>query len=523
MLPPGRPGGAAQSWGAWQSDWEMHGEIMLEVHDQVESTTTLLSSSRRLVIAEHLGIPHEVVDEPAPAGVERLRTHGGAELLWASAGEAAEPSAGQSPIAARVQTVSGSGIPIFARVLGDRAAERVLVECGGTWLRALPLTGEGGAQVASIWRADDGRVFLPVDPDEVAHNYWSESYLEIARSGAQRRTLRGAMQGYYRVRGLLPRSAQIWLRRQYARRQARTPFPAWPVETALHDFFELFTSILADVCGEPVPCIAAWPHDHEWALVLTHDVETSKGVAALAGIAELERGLGLRSSWNFVPRRYDVDDELVSGLTADGFEVGVHGLYHDGRDLESAARVRERLPAMRSAAERWQAVGFRSPATQRQWELMPLLGFDYDSSYPDTDPFEPQGGGCCTWLPFFNQGMVELPLTMQQDHTLFVILRHGDETAWVEKAEFLRGRGGLALIDTHPDYLRDDRILSAYRRLLERYATDGTAWKALPRDVSAWWRRRADSWIERAGADWIVSGPAAGEARIELVGGESWS
>ncbi len=109
---------------------------------------------------------------------------------------------------------------------------------------------------------------------------------------------------------------------------------------------------------------------------------------------------------------------------------------------------------MRGAAERWQAVGFRSPATQRQWELMPLLGFDYDSSYPDTDPFEPQGGGCCAWLPFFNQGMVELPLTMQQDHTLFVILRHGDETAWVEKAEFLRGRGGLALIDTHPDYLR---------------------------------------------------------------------
>ena len=51
---------------------------------------------------------------------------------------------------------------------------------------------------------------------------------------------------------------------------------------------------------------------------------------------------------------------------------------------------------MRAYAERWEAVGFRSPATHRDWELMPLLGVDYDSSSPDTDPFEPKSGGCCT-------------------------------------------------------------------------------------------------------------------------------
>ena len=122
---------------------------------------------------------------------------------------------------------------------------------------------------------------------------------------------------------------------------------------------------------------------------------------------------------------------------------------------------------------------------------MPLLGFDYDSSYPDTDPFEPQGGGCCTWLPFFNQGMVELPLTMTQDHTLFVILRQPDERAWVEKAEFLRSRGGMALLDTHPDYLVDRDVLAAYARFLESFAQDDRAWKALPSEVSGWWRRRA--------------------------------
>jgi hypothetical protein len=491
--------------------------MRLEVHDQAESSAVLFSSSRRLAIAEHLGIPHDVVDAPAPAGLRRLRTSAGAELLWADADAGGDP-----PLCARVVS-AGASIPIFARVLDDRAAERLLGEDDRGWSRTLALADADGERVGSIWTAHDGSVFLPFDPDEVCHNYWSERYLEIARNSARRQTDRGAVRVYYRIRGLLPRPLQIWLRRQYARVQARAPFPSWPHETALHDFFGLFAAILADVAGEPVPCIAAWPHDHAWALVLTHDVETAKGVAALEEIVELERGLGLRSSWNFVPRRYRVEDERIRALAADGFEVGVHGLYHDGRDLESLARVRERLPGMREAAERWGAVGFRAPATQRGWELMPLLGFDYDSSYPDTDPFEPQGGGCCTWLPFFNQEMVELPLTMAQDHTLFVILRRGEQTAWIEKAEFLRARGGMALIDTHPDYLIDGRVKDAYRRLLERYAGDESAWKALPCEVSAWWRRRAQSRIERAEGDWVVTGAAAGEARVELVEGAPWS
>ncbi len=487
------------------------------VHDQTRSMTTLFTSSRRLAIADHFRVPHEVVGEPACPGVERLRTHGGAELLWASVAEDAELAAAE-----RVEIVFGSGIPIFAHVVTDRTAERMLAECGGDWSRVLALTGEDGEHRGSIWRADGGSVFLPFDPDEVCVSYWSERYVEVTRSGARRRFRRGAVQAYYQVRGLLPRPIQIWLRRRYARVQLRTRFPRWPVETALHDFFDLFTSILADVAGEPVPRIAAWPRDYSWALILTHDVEMPAGLAALDPVLELERGLGLRSSWNFVPRRYQVADERIRELTADGFEVGVHGLHHDGRDLESRERVQERLPGIRAAAERWNAVGFRSPATRRKWELMPLLGFDYDSSYPDTDPFEPQDSGCCTWLPFFNHEMVELPLTMPQDHTLFVILRHSDETAWITKAEFLRERGGMAMIDTHPDYLIDDRIMGAYRRLLERYAADETAWKALPRDVNAWWRRRADSRIERAGAEWIVIGPAAGEARVELVEGVDW-
>jgi peptidoglycan/xylan/chitin deacetylase (PgdA/CDA1 family) len=486
-------------------------------HDQAESTATMFSSSRRLAIAEHFRIPYEVIGGPAGARLESLRAVGGQELLWTSVFNGAA-----APVSARIET-GGSSIPIFARLVSDSTAEGLLAGSDDTWSRAASLVGEDGQRIASIWRAREGSVFLPFDPDEVCETYWSERYLEVSGNGARRRIGRGIVHAYYGVRSVLPRSTQIWLRRRYARIQARSRFPSWPVETAMHDFFDLFTAILSDVAGGPVPRIAPWPHGHSWALVLTHDVETSEGFAAIDPITNIERGLGLRSSWNFVPRRYHVDDDRVRELSAGGFEVGVHGLHHDGRDLESLARVEERLPEIRTAAGRWRAVGFRAPATQRQWELMPMLGFDYDSSYPDTDPFEPQGGGCCTWLPFFNQEMVELPLTMPQDHTLFVILRRDDETAWTEKAEFLRSRGGMALIDTHPDYLIEDRIRSAYRRLLERYAVDESAWKALPREVSDWWRRRADSSIERAGDGWVVKGPAVGEARVELQEGAPWS
>jgi len=98
-----------------------------------------------------------------------------------------------------------------------------------------------------------------------------------------------------------------------------------------------------------------------------------------------------------------------------------------------------------------------------------------------------------------------------------VILRQRDERTWVEKTEFLRSRGGMALLNTHPDYLVDETIFTAYRRFLERFAEDADAWKPLPRETSAWWRRRSESSIQRIGSSWEIAGPAADEARIEFA------
>jgi hypothetical protein len=148
---------------------------------------------------------------------------------------------------------------------------------------------------------------------------------------------------------------------------------------------------------------------------------------------------------------------------------------------------------------------------------MPRLGFDYDSSYTDTDPYEPQPGGCCSYLPFMNEGQVELPITLPQDHTLFAVLQHPAGGLWVDKAKHLRDRRGMVLALSHPDYASDARVATAWGDLLEEFRDDDTAWQALPREVADWWRRRASSTVRKANGGWQVEGPAASDGRVRFA------
>ena len=478
-------------------------------------TETMFLASSAPLLLDYFRVPYVVDARLASPDVDQLCPCSyGPRVFWMGGSDGELEAAKISGCEGRPE------IPIFGRVLPDSRVASLLEERGSGWRAARKLTDEGGNPIGSIWKSEDGCYFLPFDPAEVIANYWSEGYSAIGKRAGSRGLRRLMMIVYYRLRPLLPRRVQIWLRRQFARQQARSSFPRWPVEPGLHDFFDLMFGILAGVAGQPIPRIAAWPHGYDWALVLTHDVEKAAGLAALEPVLDVERAQGMRSSWNLVAGDYEVTPDRVRQLVDDGFEVGVHGMHHDGRDFESFTTWQERLRGIREGGERWGSVGFRAPSLHRRWEWMPLLEFDYDSSYPDSDPFEPQDGGCCTWLPFFNGDLVELPMTLTLDHTLFVILRHTDDRAWAEKTEFLRAHGGLALIDTHPDYLVDETILASYANFLARFALDPTAWKALPREVSSWWRRRADSSLVRVGDGWQIVGPAAGEGRVELVEGE---
>lgn len=475
----------------------------------------MFTASERVPLFDYLRVPYEPAEPggSGPLAWVRAAEASGASLLWPAR------TNGSRRALLPPARYELDGIPFYAALAPDDAAERWLPR-GARWRRERPVYDASGAQAGSVWRGSDGSVCLPFDPAEAVEAYLSERYLAIGARRAAQAVKRGVRRCYYLVRPALPRPVQIALRRRFSRVQARTAFPRWPIEPALDDLVALVLDAAAEVAGRPVPSIAPWPRPYSWALVLTHDVETRVGYELLGSVAELERGTGFRSSWNLVPERdYRVDPCLVASLRDGGFEVGVHGLRHDGRDFDTRRHLERRLPAMHAYAREWGAVGFRSPSTHRRFEWMELLDFLYDSSYTDTAPYEPQPGGCCSWLPYRIGRLVELPITLPQDHTLFEILGCEDETPWVEKAKFLRARGGMALMLTHPDYMTSGSLLPSYRRFLERFAADGSAWKALPHEVASWWQRRAESRLEQAGGAWKVTGPAERDAAVAWYGG----
>jgi hypothetical protein len=418
----------------------------------------------------------------------------------------------------RVSRFELAGMQLAGCVATDEDVRReyAIDDGAGGWSPTEPITGSDGRRLGSVWRHEDGNVLLPFDPGEVMTTLWSERYREADRSALRAAIARTALRGYYLLRPVLPRPVQLALRRAFTPIQARTTFPRWPVEDGLHELYRWLFKLLGELSGRPVPWLDLWPHGRSWTLVLTHDVETAAGLRQRELLRGPERELGLCSSWNLVAERYAVDDDFVRSLREDGCEVGVHGLRHDGKDLGSSRLLRARLPAMRRAAQCWGAVGFRSPATHRRWEWMPLLGFDYDSSYPDTDRYEPQPGGCCTMLPFFNGEMVELPITLPQDHTLFALLGCSDGGLWQEKVRHIREHGGMALVLTHPDYASNSALADAYRELISSVHRDPTLWHALPRDVAGWWRQRAASSLRGSADGWQIIGPASGAGRVRL-------
>jgi len=209
---------------------------------------------------------------------------------------------------------------------------------------------------------------------------------------------------------------------------------------------------------------------------------------------------GFRSSINFVPEgEYRVSDTLRQMLDQAGFEVGVHGLKHDGKLYDSKTKFAASAARIKEYVRLWKACGFRSPLMQHRLAWLHELGVEYDTSTFDTDPFEPEPDGVSTVFPFWvpgpdGAGYVELPYTLPQDFTLFGVLREGNIDIWKKKLDWIAARGGMALLNTHPDYMcfgdskrmRDEYPVSYYEEFLSyaREKYESSFWPALPREAS---------------------------------------
>ena len=316
---------------------------------------------------------------------------------------------------------------------------------------------------------------------------------------------------YYLVKPLLPRSVQIALRRRLARRRAQRDFPRWPAEDLLvRHQEEAFRGAIRANGGESVPFVNFWPGGHRFAFVLTHDVEGPDGIANIERVRKVERKHGVVSSWNFVAEDYPIPNGLFEKLRADRCEIGLHGIHHNRKLWRNEQTFERTLPKIRQYLAEWQAVGWRSPVTYRNADWMPRLGVLYDSSFPDTDPFEPQAGGCCSIFPFFLDELVELPITLVQDHTMWELLQQPGIDLWREKAEWISDHHGLVNLDTHPDYLIEQGRLDLYDQFLASLTKLEGGWHALPREVASWWKDRAS--METDGAS--LTGAAGWHATV---------
>lgn len=295
---------------------------------------------------------------------------------------------------------------------------------------------------------------------------------------------------YYLLKPLIPRRLQLLVRRQIVKRMLSTHRNVWPIDPN---------------SGQVPKGWTGWPKGKKFSLVLTHDVDTKTGQDRCRQLAEMEKRLGFVSSFNFVPKRYRDDQDLRRYLCDNGFEVGVHGLYHDGKYYTSRELFKERAVQINGFLRDWEAVGFRSPSMLHNLEWILDLDILYDASTFDTDPFEPQPDGVHTIFPFIvppvaptQNGYVELPYTLPQDFTLFVLMKEQSVDIWKRKTDWIAEKGGMVLLNVHPDYLKftpgkpkiEEYSVEHYEEYLiyvrEKY--ENCYLHLLPREMAKFWK-----------------------------------
>lgn len=289
---------------------------------------------------------------------------------------------------------------------------------------------------------------------------------------------------FYSLKPFIPRKLQIAIRRRIVETKQKKVSDIWPI---------------LEKAGNPPEWWQGWPEGKKFAVVLTHDVESQTGHDNCRALAEVEKSFGFRSIFNFVPERYKVSSELRQWLTKEGFEVGVHGLVHDGKLFKSRQIFSDRAAKINRYLDQWNARGFRAPAMHHNLDWLRALDIQFDMSTFDTDPFEPQNDGVETIFPFWvdggpYRGFVELPYTLPQDFTSFVLFQEKNISIWQQKTRWIAKNGGMVLLNVHPDYItfqesdngNETYSIALYRQFLQFLQSEfaDSYWPALPSQVA---------------------------------------
>ena len=299
---------------------------------------------------------------------------------------------------------------------------------------------------------------------------------------------------FYNIKPFIPRRLQIFVRRRVISYRLEKNCHIWPIDPA---------------AGAPPKEWQEWPNNKKFALVLSHDVDTQKGHDQCYQLMEIEEKLGFRSSFNFVAEKYHVSRTLIEDIKNRGFEVCVHGLNHDGKLFFSRKIFNHRAKRINHYLREWGSNGFTSPSMLCNLDWMHALNISHSTSTFDTDPFEPQQNPVGTIFPFWVKnnvaspeglsGYVELPYTLPQDFTLFVLMKEQHIDIWKEKLHWIAEKGGMALFNSHPDYMNfnkqkngnEEYNAELYIEFLEyiKNKYKDQYWHALPKDIARFWKQ----------------------------------
>ncbi len=313
---------------------------------------------------------------------------------------------------------------------------------------------------------------------------------------------------YYSLKPFVPWGIRMGIRRHFALRKRMRTQHLWPINESSR--------------MRPKKWIG-WPEGKQFAFILSHDVEGRKGLAQVEKLAKVEMELGFRSSFNFIPEgEYKVPSHLIEWLKKNNFEVGVHDLRHDGKLFGSREHFNKSAKRINEYLKKWEAEGYRSGFMLHNLEWFHELNILYDASTFDSDPFEPQPDPANTIFPFWvpnpkgenhdtssgnnnssAQGYVELPYTLAQDSTIFLLFKEDNNYIWEHKTDWLAKNGGMVFLNLHPDYVnftekktrQNEFSISRYKDFLNYIKNHykDKFWHCLPRDVATYVKKNRES------------------------------
>ena len=369
--------------------------------------------------------------------------------------------------------------------------------------------------VATEVAVENTKLLLPFNLKEIIDNLRLERYRngEAGESGL----FRFCKKLYYHLRPLTNQMVRKQVQKFHARNWKKRSFPQWPIDTTVENLFETILLLSMKARGmEKVPFVWFWPNGATGCLTMTHDVETKAGRDFCPTLMDVDDAFGIKAAFGIVPEeRYEVPVDLLESMRSRGFEVVIQDLNHDGRLFDEKQEFLRRAKMINQYGREFGATGFRAAVLYRKPEWYDALDFEFDMSFPNVAPLDPQQGGCCTVMPFFIGDMLELPVTTVQDYTLFHVLNERSIELWKSQIDVVLKKSGLLSFIVHPDYVLKPDTLSVYKYLLRHLQglRDKTSiWCALPSEINAWWRARNKMSIVKDGTDWRITGEGSERA-----------